>query len=140
MGNFSAFEKWRFDSMQDASQKVKEKITEIKTVTGNQESKLLLVVAPASVQVCKPSDLAYYPRHVDLFDSDLYDIEMPQKLFSQVSTDLESTMVDLRSAFRNVSECPYQPKNMHWTSSGHEWVSNYLTDYLIRENMIGTIP
>ena len=140
LGNFNAFETWRKEAMQEASHEVEVQLENIKRISAESGSKLMTVVVPASIQVCQPKDLAYYPMHVDFSDPELYDPEMPQRLFRQMNENLDIPIVDLRIVFEHASGCPYQPKNMHWTESGHKAVADYLANYLIQEKINGAIP
>jgi hypothetical protein len=127
LGNFASFERDQTDLIESGSQLLVERLRLIKSVVGENNSDLLVIMVPASIQVCDADQLDYYPVNVDFADSEIYDSELPQRMFGQISDELGITFLDLRDAFRDLAECPYQPRNMHWTTNGHLIVTDYLT-------------
>lgn len=117
-------------TIMDGAQQISENLAQIRDVADQNNARLVVVMVPASIQVCKPDQLKYYPRDIEFGDSDRFDQEMPQRLVSQIITELGSTFLDLREAFQNEQECSYQRKNMHWTMTGHQVVAEYVANSL----------
>jgi hypothetical protein len=122
------------DSENDGSQQVLERMAEIETAADENGARLLLVMVPAPVQVCNPSQLTNFSRNLDLSDSSRYDLDMPQALMERITSMLNIRMLDLRSALLSTNgQCYYQSKNMHWTETGHQVVADYLSNALADE-------
>lgn len=133
LGNFASFEKSMEPTIMDGTQQIAENLAQIKDVADQNNARLVVVMVPASIQVCKPGQLKYYPKNIDFDDSDRFDKEMPQRLVSQIATELGSPFFDLREAFKNGQECLYQSQNMHWTVTGHQVIAEYMANVL-RQN------
>jgi hypothetical protein len=84
------------------------------------EARIIMLLIPASIQVCEPQDLDYYPSNVDLAD---FDLDQPQRLAREIAAATDIEVMDLRPLLQGLPECPYQPGNMHWTEAGHEAVA-----------------
>jgi GTPase SAR1 family protein len=95
------------------------------------DSNILLVLVPASIQVCDADDLAYLTRGVNPTQSDLYDLDQPQRIAKELLNDLDIPHLDLRPALSASQQCPYQRRNMHWTEQGHQIVAKAVAEYLI---------
>jgi hypothetical protein len=134
LGNFASFEKDMEPTIAAGAQQIADKLVQIQNVADQNKSKLVVVMVPASIQVCRPDQLKYYPRNIDFANPENYDQDLPQRSLSQIANSLEITVFDLRDAFRNQQECPYQSRNMHWTPAGHQLVADYLTTVLQEEN------
>ena len=117
----------------DGAEQIAENLAQIKKVAAQNNAKLVVVMVPASIQVCKPEQLRYYPRNIDFGDSDRFDQEIPQRLVSQITAKLGSPFFDLREAFQNEQKCEYQSQNMHWTATGHQIVAQYMAN-ILRQN------
>ena len=134
LGNFSALEKGRTDLTVVGRQLVKERLEQIKVLADKLGTKIVIAMIPASVQVCRPKQLAYFPHTVDLSDSNRFDLEQPQQMTREIAEQLAIPYFDLRPALRSVPEGrAYQSKNMHWTPEGHRAVAHYLTEVLTTE-------
>lgn len=140
LGNFALFETRRQPELIQASTEVSDRLEKIKVLTDEYDSSLLVVLVPASIQVCEPNELDYYPKHVEFSNPEQYSPELPQELLSAIGTSLDIYAVDLRSAFRGAQECPYQPSNMHWTEYGNKLVADYLASYLTENDLLGDAP
>lgn len=99
-----------------------------------------VVMVPASIQVCEPGDLAYYPRVLDINDSSRFDLEQPQRIIAELAEPLGWSFADLRPALQSADRCPYQPHNMHWLEHGHELVADYVGNVLIEEAIVQASP
>jgi peptidoglycan/LPS O-acetylase OafA/YrhL len=136
LGHFATLERQEMETMNYARDAVYEDLKQIQDVAGQSGAQVLLVMAPSSVQVCSADELAYYPRHIDLNDSTRFDVDQPQRVMSEIVDSLGLPLYDLREAFVPSEECPYQPRNMHWTVDGHLVVSAHLADVLIETGYI----
>lgn len=87
---------------------------------------VIIVMFPAAIQVCKSSQLPYYPKYVDFNDTTQYDPDLPQRLASRLAADLHVDYIDMRGAFSSGS-CGFAPHNMHLTADGQRIVSDYLS-------------
>ncbi|MGA2531533.1 MAG: acyltransferase family protein [Candidatus Aminicenantales bacterium] len=134
LGNFSALEKGRTDINVIGRQRVAEHLERIKAVADRIGAKVLIAMIPASVQVCGPAQLAYYPKPVDLTDSERFDMEQPQRMTRGIASSLGIAYHDLRAVLKSVAGgCAYHPKNMHWTVDGHKAVAEDLARTLISD-------
>jgi hypothetical protein len=87
--------------------------------------RVVIVMFPASIQVCRPAELPYYPHFVDFNDPAQYDQDRPQRLAARLAADLHLDYVDMRAAFRG--SCDFAPHNMHLTADGQRLASEYLS-------------
>lgn len=136
LGHFATLERSELEAMNYASDFVKEDLGQIQTTAEGIGVQVILVMAPSSVQVCSADALDYYPRHIDLADSARFDVDQPQRLMSGIADSLNLPLYDLRDALSASPQCPYQPRNMHWTIAGHQTVSAYLADLLVQNGYI----
>lgn len=137
LGNFQALERRNAAYEYRATEKLTSRIERIKEIADSQGAKLVIVMAPASVQVCGPSKLNYFPKNVDLSDTEVFDIDLPQRTMNQITKSFDIPFVDLRDALTGDSQdCPYQANNMHWTKTGHQMVADYIADTLLTKGYI----
>jgi peptidoglycan/LPS O-acetylase OafA/YrhL len=130
LGNFSSLERNRAET-EAGRQKVGERLAEIKTVADQVGARVVILMVPASVQVCGQDQLAYYPKPVDLTDTTRFDLDLPQRMTKEIADSLSFSYYDLRPTLRALpTGCPYQPHNMHWTVAGHQAVADYLAGEL----------
>ena len=113
-----------------------EDLNQIQSVAGQSGAQVVLVMVPASIQVCLSDELAYYPRHIDINDSTRFDLDQPQLIMSEIADSLDFPIYDLRDAFSSSEGCLYQPRNMHWLPEGHSVVSDYLAELLTEAGYI----
>ncbi|MGA2034925.1 MAG: acyltransferase family protein [Thermoguttaceae bacterium] len=107
------------------------RVREIKALADRLGARLALVMVPTAGQVSGAESLAYWPRHVDLSDTNCFDVDLPQRTTQEIAAALSIPCYDLRAALRAVTPaCPCQPHNMHWTAPGHRAVADYLTKEL----------
>ena len=97
-------------------------------------------LVPASVQVCSPHQLRYFPRHIVLSDTSRFDLDQPQRQMAESASKAGVKCLDLRQAFfQDPHFCPFHPDNLHWTAEGHIQVANFLATRLTieegRENL-----
>jgi peptidoglycan/LPS O-acetylase OafA/YrhL len=134
LGNFSALERAETEQRAKARALVKARLTEIKNVADQVGAKAMLLLVPAPVQICGPSDLHYFPHHADPEDSTKFDLDRPQRITRSLAEPLGFAVVDLRAVFQQSSDgCPYQAWNMHWKLAGHRQVAKSLAYLLSSE-------
>ena len=134
LGQFASLERSQ-ENLDEGRQRVAERLEQIRRVADGIP--VILLMIPAPVQVCEPKDLSYYPRHVDLNDTATYDLELPQRITSELADTLGFGYYDLRPALRSENGiCAYQPNNMHWTVTGHRLVAAYLSEKLIADGYV----
>jgi hypothetical protein len=141
LGNFLALEKGRADINIAGRQSVAERLKQIKTIADQVGAKVVIAMIPAPVQACRPDQLAYYPRHVNLNDSTRFDLEQPQRMTKEIADSLAFSYYDLLPVLKSAAEgCPYQSKNMHWTIAGHRAVADYLAQMVASDVQFMSAP
>jgi peptidoglycan/LPS O-acetylase OafA/YrhL len=100
---------------------VRGRLAAIQSDAERLHAKLYVVMVPASVQVCEPADLPYYPQGI-FTNTARYDLDLPQRMTRGITSQLGIPFLDLRAALR-AGSCPYWKTNMHWTPEGHERAS-----------------
>ncbi len=118
LGNFGAFEPGSITSEDEGYQVTLDAMQDLRNLV--PQARVLMLLVPASIQVCDAGDLDYYPSNVDLAD---FDLDQPQRLALDVARAAGIEAIDLRPLLQSLSECPYQAGNMHWTAAGHEAVA-----------------
>ena len=132
LANLGSFDRSRRDELEANAVGVKAYMASISAVAERIGSDLLVVLVPASIQVCGVKDLHYMTRGVDPAKSDRYDLDQPQEIAVELLEDLGVRYLDLRGALSQADECPYHPRNMHWTEHGHEIVAEAVAEELLR--------
>jgi peptidoglycan/LPS O-acetylase OafA/YrhL len=125
LGNLRAFEQQGWDH-EAAVQAVRERLAAIKQTADRVNASLWIILVPASIQICNPANLPYFPRYVDLNDPAQFDLERPQRDTGVLAESLGIGYRDLRPTIQALAEqgCPYQPYNMHWLPAVHETVAD----------------
>lgn len=136
LGQFLALEVGHPEFENDGRQLTWERLKQIKEVAAQNGTEVILVIVPAPVQACRPEQLAYYPRHVDLTDTTGFDLDLPQRLMTGIAESLELPLYDLRDLLFSGTECYYQTHNIHWTVTGHQVVAEYLADVIIQNKYV----
>jgi peptidoglycan/LPS O-acetylase OafA/YrhL len=137
LGNFLFLEKGNSDIAIKGRQLVSERLKEIKNISDQVGSKVMIAMIPAPVQVCNPDQLAYYPRSIDISNTDLFDLDQPQRMTSELAGDLDIPYYDLRPVLKSVAGgCPYQQNNMHWTITGHKAAAEFLAQIIADEKVL----
>jgi len=129
LGNFSAFERKNLDYLLKGVHLVEQRLGAIKKIADEIDARMIIVLVPASIQICGPESLSYYPKHIQLTDASRFDLDQPQRLTREIANRLKIDCIDLRSPLKADStgkKCPYHPRNMHWTQEGHRIVSMYM--------------
>ncbi len=137
LGNFRSLERASSPSTDRARLLVKDRLSDLQSLADAIHARVILALIPAPVQVCRPSDLRYYPRGVDLQDARNYDLDQPQRITERIAAELGLPTYDLRVPLQRLDECPYQPRNMHWLATGHNAVASYLCETLVRDGYVG---
>ena len=134
LGNFAAFERQGVVARLVPYSRVERCLQRIKHVSDSLGAKVIIVMVPASIQVCEPSQLDYYPRNVNIADTVEFDIELPQRKTREISASLGIKYLDLRTVLgASGPTCFYQGRNMHWTVAGHDTVANGIAELLIHD-------
>lgn len=133
-GNFASLE-CRSPNFETARRALADRLAEMKRTADRAGAFLIVPMVPASVQVCGPEQLPYYPHNVDLRDPERFDPELPQRTMRELAAPLDVRVLDLRPVLRAVEGGAYQPRNMHWLPRGHRAVADYLSDTLVREGI-----
>lgn len=137
LGNFRALERGHSEYENEAKELFASRLQAIKSTAVQQGAKLIVVMVPAPVQVCRESQLAYYPKNVNLSDEKIFDVDLPQRLMVELTRRFDIPFYDLREAFvKNAGDCPYQQHNMHWTADGHRIASDYIADLLLMNKYV----
>lgn len=136
LGNFRAFDEVSRDELLEGAELVRRRLAEIESTAASIGAEVIVILIPASIQVCDPRDLSYFPRVVDLGDHERFDLDRPQASAREIAEDLNIVTLDLRGPLSALEECPYQPWNMHWLPEGHRVVASFLADVLIRDGHI----
>jgi len=118
LGYFSAFEPGSLTVEDDGYQATLTAMQGLRSLLPG--TRIMMLLVPASIQVCEPQDLDYFPSNVDLAD---FDLDQPQRLAMEIAAATDIEVMDLRALLRGLPDCPYQPGNMHWTEAGHEAVA-----------------
>ncbi len=88
LGNFRAFETEALEELLEGAEVVKMRLAEIKATAAAIDAEVIVVLIPAPIQICDPEDLAYFPRAVDLGDTERFDLERPQALARVIAEKL----------------------------------------------------
>lgn len=137
LGNFTWVEDGRLESGGEEQLAVQSAYARMQAVADSIGAELVVVMVPASVQVCSPAALDYYPEPLDL-TSDRWDLDQPQRLMQEVTDDLGIQFHDLRPALSE-GLCPFQPNNMHLVERGHELLAADVARWLASGDA-ATIP
>lgn len=129
--NVEAFDLQR-PELQRSRALVAERLNEIQAEAMRLHARLFVIMVPASVQVCNPADLPYYPNGV-FSDGSRYDLDLPQRMASEIAALAGIRFLDLRAALKN-GPCPYRKTNMHWTSEGHRRASEAIARMILAAN------
>lgn len=135
LGNFLALERGHPEYEETGRQAVAERFSQIKEIADSIGASVVVMMVPAPVQICSADELDYYPQVVDLADTTRFDLELPQRLMSDLARSVGFEFIDLRPILKPAPVCPYQPKNMHWTAVGHQIVSGFLADWLDHDQL-----
>ncbi|MFW5686449.1 MAG: alginate O-acetyltransferase AlgX-related protein, partial [Spirochaetota bacterium] len=103
----------------------------IDTTASSGGAQLVVLLVPASVEVCGPKDLRYLSRATHpQYDTTTYDLNQPRDLSLQILESEGIDWLDLRPVLRATEQCPYWSMNMHWNEHGHRLVAEAVADYI----------
>jgi peptidoglycan/LPS O-acetylase OafA/YrhL len=137
LGHFSVFERDGSSITETSRSELARRLAEITDYANQVDAQTIVLLAPASIQVCQPEELAYFPRNIDFTDDQRFNVEFPQKTMNELTSELNIPYYDLLYAFKNSEdECPYHSHNMHWTEVGHKLVANYVANIFIENQMV----
>ncbi len=138
LGQFATLERDGSRHDAEAQRLVEERLRQMAETAHAVSARLVLALIPASVQVCAPSDLGYYPRGIDLHDARRFDLDLPQRRTRAIADELGIQTIDLRPALRAApSGCPYQRWNTHWTAAGHRVAADAVAAALLSRGDLG---
>jgi hypothetical protein len=129
LASFPALERDRAE-LEEGRRIAAARLQQIAGVAKKLGARLVVLLVPAPVQICRPGDLAYWPRGVDLDDTTRFDAERPQRWTAGLAAHVGAEYHDLRDVLRG-GLCPYQPRNMHWTAEGHRRVADAVASWLV---------
>lgn len=139
LGNYHFLEIGNEELIREGKDKLQTRLDEIQGIANQVGSNWGVLMVPAPVQVCNTDQLAYAPKNVNLGDTSKYDLDLPQAVMGQITNQIGIPMADLRSVLKTAQpECLYQSNNMHWTSTGHEVVADFIASWLVEQNLIPT--
>jgi hypothetical protein len=137
LANLGSFDRSRRSELEVNAEEVEAHIASIAETAQRIDSDLLVVLVPASIQVCEVEDLHYLTWRADPTKSERYDLSQPQDLAIDLLEQLGIRYMDLRPALLDAPECPYHPRNMHWTELGHRVVAAAVAEELLENDWIG---
>ncbi len=131
LGQIWAFERDRHHFFEESRPALEEHLTTLRTVADRMGSRLILLLVPASIQVCSPKQLRYFPKPLELSDSTRFNLDQPQHWLAGSAVRLGIEHYDLRDEFNlTPDQCFYHPNNMHWTEEGHQVVAEFIAGRL----------
>jgi hypothetical protein len=138
-GCLRSFERKNHTSMVNGAVLIEDRLKSIIQTAQEIQAELLIVLVPSAVQVCSPATLKYFPKSIDLSDSDRFDMDQPQRLAKNLFEKLNIPFMDLRGPLQKVKhKVTYQRKNMHWTKFGHQVVAQYVAQYITDHRFPGS--
>lgn len=110
---------------------VRSYLAEIREDTQRCRQRLIVLLVPSAPQVCSPEDLAYFPRAINLADTDRFDLDQPQRIAGNLCREHQIEYHDLRSVLQSDTGGPsFQNDNMHFTPAGHARVAAFVAGLL----------
>jgi peptidoglycan/LPS O-acetylase OafA/YrhL len=99
----------------------------MKTFCDKNNCKLLVLFVPGQIVISKKEFIDYYPKHINLHDTSLYDLSLPNKKIKSICTNLLVPFIDSSDTLRNHNPQPvYYPYYWHWNQEGHKVISSFL--------------
>jgi hypothetical protein len=136
LGAFTFFERSRSDLIRLAPPLVEQRLAAIAAIDRTAGARTIILMIPASVQVCDPRDLAYYPSSLDTHDAARFDMDRPQRITQTIAARIGVVAYDLRPTLAALGSCPYQRYNMHWTFAGHQATAEFLSRKLVADHYL----
>ena len=131
LGQVWAFEKGQDRFFEKSQSLLEERLSAMRTVSERIGSEFVLLFIPASVQVCSPSQLSYFPNNISLDDAARFDMNQPQQRLAESAARVGVEHVDLRVVFdQSPGDCQYHPDNLHWTAGGHQAIARFIARYV----------
>jgi peptidoglycan/LPS O-acetylase OafA/YrhL len=133
LGHFATLEHGAITGEMVAS--VADELRAVRRVAEENGAELVVVVVPASVQVCGPDDLPYWPDGIGL-SPPRFDPDQPQRLL-QAAADAAGIgeVHDLRAALTAPS-CLYRKHNMHLTVEGQARLADAVEAILVERGLL----
>ncbi len=136
-GNFRAFER-DTPELGKARRLVRQDLARIAATARSVGARMIVVMVPASIQVCTPGQLPYWPGHIDFRNGPEFDVDRPQRMTRAIASDLGVPYIDLRPTLSRTGTCLYQPENMHWRQAGHAVVASRIANLLSSSSTSGS--
>lgn len=128
-----AFERTSKDFMLNSKSLIRERFAEIYKSNKQLSCRIVVVAIPAPTQVARPEDIAWWPTAIDFDDTARFDMDQPQRLLKELADEYSFEFVDLRAPFvRERERLPYQRRNIHWTSAGHEIMAEEMRKLILK--------
>lgn len=128
--NLAAFEVSNWDFINESASLISTEFATIAKVAEELEATVVLVLVPASVQVCDDDALGYVNWPLDRKNEERWDWEQPQTVARELAEEFGFVVLDLRKPLQKLDRCPYQKWNMHWTEAGHRAVAEIVASEL----------
>ena len=136
LGNYAALQRDGVVASARAQGRVKDCLLRMRQVADSSGSHLLVVLVPASIQVCSADQLDYYLKSVDLSDTSEYDLSLPQRVTEQITHDLGIAYLDVRRAFVGEGHRQlYQRRNMHLTPEGQKVLADIIGASIVHQGL-----
>lgn len=103
----------------------------IKEFCDLKECTVMVLYAPGQLEISEPKDVDYYPWHINLHDTLLYDLSLPLNQFKKICEKAGVLLLDPSEVLReNKIQPVYFPGSWHWNQEGHRVISEYLAEEL----------
>jgi len=124
-------EKANLPNMIDGQAKIQGHFENMKATLASIDCKCVVVSIPAPTQVMLQTQLDYWPRFLDVTNTDVYDLNQPQRLLKEACDAVGFDFFDLREALiAERDKQPYQRKNLHWTIAGHDTAARAIQQFI----------
>jgi hypothetical protein len=136
LGNIAYFERDRTDLTTTAPPLVEQRLAGVAATDQRAGAQTIVLMIPASVQICQARDLPYFPSVLNLQDRARFDLDLPQRETQMIAARLGIDTYDLRPALAALPVCPYAPRNMHWTPAGQQAAAVFVSNRLIANGIL----
>ncbi|HEY5408275.1 MAG TPA: acyltransferase family protein [Ginsengibacter sp.] len=117
--------------------KVSKYFDKMKNLCSGYNAKYIVMYVPGQIEVSKPKDIYYYPYFEDLKDTSVFNFSRPQTITENLC--LEKNINYLNTTLY-LKDYPIQPvyfkESWHWNNVGHKSIADYLSNYIITNNLL----
>lgn len=107
------------------------KLREISDLCALYDARLVLMYVPSQLEVSAPDQIAYYPYHIDLADSEIYSFDLPRSLTKHLCEKNNIFFTDItKSLKQNITQPVYFRESWHWNEEGHKVASDFLYELI----------